>query len=142
MRAYWYGDGKSTRIALNQNMLPRTNTTVDVPQLLSSRFEYPRLLDWSTRVDEWDEVLVYTTQSAEVTPTVPGREDLDAEFLVIWIRQAQILALFFAKMLPDLVQVLEIVASYEKALCDITEHHERLMGLRARHAEDVADVGR
>jgi len=142
VRAYWYGDGKSIRIALNQNMLPRTNTTVDATQLLASRFEYPRLLDWSTRVDDWDEVLVYTTQSAEVTPTVPGREDLDAEFLVIWIRQAQILALFFAKTLPDLVQVLEIVASYEKALSDITEYHERLMALRARHAEDVAEVGR
>ncbi len=140
MRAYWYGDGKLIRIALNQNMLPRTNTTVDATQLLASRFEYPRLLDWSTRVDEWDEVLVYTTQSAEVTPTVPGREDLDAEFLVIWIRQAKILALFFAKMLPDLVQVLEIVASYEKALCEITEYHERLMELRGRHAADVADV--
>ncbi len=142
MRSYWYGDGKSIRVALSQNMLPRTNTTGDATQLLASRFEFARLLDWSTRVDEWDEVLVYTTHSPEITPKVPGREDLDAEFLVIWIRQATIVALFFAKMLPDLVQVLEIVASYEKALGDITEYHERLMSLRARHAEDVGSVNR
>lgn len=141
MRSYWYGNGKSVRIALSLNALPKAGTTRDLPQALSSRFGFPLLVDWSHGVDGWDEVLIYTPQSTESTPTVPGREDLDAEFLAIWIRQAKVAGIFFANMLPDLVQILSMVASYEKALCDITENHERFMSLRARHAQTVDSKG-
>ena len=106
--------------------------------MLATSLGYPLLRDWSNRLDEeGDEVLVFAPQDPGVAPRVPGRDDLEAESLVVWMRRNVVASLFFAKTIADLVAILSLIASYEKALYEITEYRQRFMGMRARYARDT-----
>ena len=137
MRTYWYGDGRVVRVPLSAGGLPKTGTTVDLPHALATRLGFAALLDWSNRLDVGDEVVIFGPQKPGSALAVPGREDLEAESLVVWMRGGAAAGLFFAQTIADLVTILSTIASYEKALCEITEYRERFMEIRARHARDT-----
>ena len=69
--------------------------------MLAASFGYPLLGDWSNRLDEeGDEVLVFSPQDPGVAPSVPGREDLEAETLVVWMRRNVVASLSLPRRLP------------------------------------------
>ena len=140
MRTYWHGDGTTIRVPLAPLALPPGSTADEQVQRISARLGFPTLLDWTTRLEEGDEALVFAPLDEGDATAVPGRDDLEAESLVIWLRRGTVAGLFFAKTMSDLVAILSMLASYEKALCEITEYRERFMQIRAHHARDTQDL--
>ena len=137
MRIYWHGDGKVVRIPLKPGFLPRGGVREDVTHTLAAQLGFPLLLDWGNQLTEGDEVLVFVPEDANTAPTVPGREDLEAEWLIVWMRGGVVANLFFARTIADLVTTVSMIASYEKALCDITEYRQRFLEIRGRQARYV-----
>ena len=81
---------------------------------------------------------MFGPRDARVIATVPGRDDLEADSLVVWLRRGTVSAgLFFAKTIADLVAIMAMLASYEKSLCEITEYRERFTEIRLRNAKDT-----
>ena len=137
MRIYWYGDGRVVRVPLSSGGLAKMGTAVDLSHALATRLGFPTLLDWTNRLEVGDEVVIFGPQKPGSALAVPGREDLEAESLVVWMRGGAAAGLFFAQTIADLVTILSTIALYEKALCEITEYRERFMEIRARHAQDT-----
>jgi hypothetical protein len=140
MRTYWHGDGTAVRVPLAPIVLAPGSTTDQLIQAISAKLGFATLLDWTNRIEEGDEVLVFAPEDAGEGATVPGRDDLETESLVIWVRRDSIAGLFFAKTMADQVGILSMLASYEKALCEITEYRERFMEIRARNASDTGHL--
>ena len=139
MRTYWHGEGKISRISLPPVNMRDTNTQSNLPQLLAASLGFPTLQDWTNRLEEGEEVVVFGPRDAGVIATVPGRDDLEADSLVVWMRRGTVAGLFFAKTIADLVAIMAMLASYEKALCEITEYRERFTDIRLRNARDTDD---
>ena len=143
MRTYWYGEDKMVRVFLSEVFQPPPAgaRVQDFLTAVAASLGFPVLLDWSNKIeDEGDEVLVYAPHDPSATPEVPGREDLNAESLVVWMRRGTMAGLFFVKTLVDLVTILSMIASYQKALCEITEYQERFTELRVQHARNAVYV--
>ena len=139
MRTYWPGEGKITRISLPPIREREANVSGNLPQLLAASLGFPTLLDWTNRLEQGDEVVVFGPKVAGSFAHVPGRDDLEADSLVVWMRGSAVSGLFFAKTIADLVEVMVMLASYEKALCEITEYRERFTEIRMRHAKDTEE---
>ncbi len=137
MRTYWHGDGNAVRVPLAPIALQPGSSRDQVVQAISAGLGFPVLLDWSNRLEEGDEVLVFAPPDQGAATSVPGRDDLQAESLVVWQRRGEVAGLFFAKTMADLVAILSMLASYEKALCEVTEYRERFLEIRARHARET-----
>ena len=114
MRTYWHGEGKISRISLPPVNMRDTNTQSNLPQLLAASLGFPTLLDWTNRLEEGEEVLVFGPRDAGAIANVPGRDDLEADSLVVWMRRGTVAGLFFAKTIADLVAIMAMLASYEK----------------------------
>jgi hypothetical protein len=139
MRTYWHGEGKITRISLPPLAMRDTTMPGNLPQLLAASLGFPSLLDWTNRLEQGDEVVVFGPSVAGTIAFVPGRDDLEADSLVVWMRRGAVAGLFFAKTVADLVAIMAMLATYEKALCDITEYRERFTEIRMRHAQEADD---
>ena len=137
MRTYWHGDGTTVRVLLAPIAVPPGSTTDQLVAAITAKVGFPTLLDWTNRIEEGDEALVFAPLDQGAAMAVPGRDDLEAESLVIWLRRGAVAGLFFAKTMADLVGILAMIASYEKALCEITEYRERFMQIRAHHARET-----
>ena len=139
MRTYWHGEGKISRISLPPVNMRDTNTQSNLPQLLAASLGFPTPQDGTNRLKEGEEVVVFGPRDAGVIAIVPGRDDLEADSLVVWMRRGTVAGLFFAKTIADLVAIMAMLASYEKALCEITEYRERFTDIRLRNARDTDD---
>jgi hypothetical protein len=137
MRTYWHGEGKITRISLPPIGVREAPAPGNLPQLLAGSLGFPTLLDWTNRLEQGDEVAVFGPKIAGSFAHVPGRDDLEADSLVVWMRNGGVSGLFFAKTIADLVEVMTMLARYEQALCEITEYRERFTEIRMRHAKDT-----
>ncbi len=134
MRAYWHGDKTVVRIPLNLMALAGEGTTPDALGTFAAGLGFPTLQDWSQQSTDGEGVLIYTPDVARDAPTVPGRDDLDAEAFVVWLRRRTVAAFFFAKTIADLTAVLALIASYEAALRQISAHADDALQLRVQQA--------
>lgn len=134
MRIYWYGDGKMTRIRLTSMALPEGTMTMEDIGTLAQNLGYPLLLDWSSGLDDGEGVAVYGTREMHaVSP--PGREDLEADSLVVWVRVTTVAGLFFTKALADTAAILAVITTYMKAFNELAELGHQALELRAQRAE-------
>ena len=132
MRTYWYGDAQVLRVPLSA--LPSVEAaTPDALAAFAAGMGFPALLDASTYATSGAGILVFGPAEGQVPPSPPGREDLDAESLVIWLRQGTVTALLFAKTIADLATILAMIATYEDALAQISAQGEQ--ALRRRGAQ-------
>ena len=136
MRIYWYGDGKMTRIRLTSTALPQGIMTMEAIATLAQDLGFPVLLDWSSGLDEGEGVAVFGTHNLEAVPP-PGREDLEADSLVVWVRVANVTGLFFTKALADTAAILSVITTYMKAFNELAELGHQAVELRAQRAEIV-----
>lgn len=139
MWTYWRGEDKLVRVSLAVPPEVLTHESSETLQAITAHLGFPQLLDWSNRLDDGDEVLIFGPAEAGAAMPVPGRDDLQAESLAVWLRCGKLTGFFFAKTIADLAAVLSMIAAYEKALCEITEFGERFVEIRARSARDISN---
>ena len=140
MRIYWYGDGKMTRIRLTSTIVPEGMMTMEVLNTLAQDLGFSVLLDWSSGLDEGEGVAVFGTRNMEAVPP-PGREDLEADSLVVWVRVATVAGLFFTKALADTAAILSVITTYMKAFNELADLGLQSLELRAQRA-GIAAPGR
>ena len=136
MRIYWYGDGRMSRLRLGSRSLSGCRMTMEIVSSLARDLGFTRLVDWSSEVDEGEGVAVFGTWDWQAVPP-PGRDDLEADTLVIWVRADGVAGLFFAKAAVDTAAILSMIATYLKGLHEISELAKQAVELRARRAERV-----
>ena len=134
MRTYWYGDAQVLRVPLSA--LPTADTvTMDGLAAFAAEVGFPKLLDASTFAGAGEGVLVFGPPEGQPPPSPPGREDLDAESVVVWVRQSVVTALLFAKTIGDLAAILAMIATYEHALEQISTQGEQALRRRVEQAQ-------
>ena len=140
MRIYWYGDGKMLRIRLTSAVLPQGTMTMEAFSTLARDLGFPVLLDWSSGLDDGEGVAVFGIRNLEAVPP-PGREDLESDSLVVWVRASAVAGLFFTKALADTAAMLAVITTYMKAFNELTDLGHQAMELRSERAEIVVSSG-
>jgi hypothetical protein len=136
MRTYWYGDGQVLRVPLSA--MPAVDAaTMGALPAFAAGMGFPSLLDRSEHADDGEGVLVFGPPEGQPPPSPPGREDLDAESVVIWLRQHTVTALLFAKTLADLATILAMIATYEHSIGQISAQGEQALQRRVELAQEV-----
>jgi hypothetical protein len=139
MRTYWYGDGQVLRVPLSA--MPAVQAaTADALAAFAAGVGFPSLLDRSKHADDGEGVLVFGPPEGQPPPNPPGREDLDAESMVIWLRQRTVTALLFAKTIGDLATILAMIAAYEHAIEQISAQGEQAQQRRMEQAQEVRTI--
>jgi hypothetical protein len=136
MRIYWYGEGQITRVRLTEVPSPERTMTLETTVKIAEGLGFAVLLDWSVGAEQGDGVAIFGTKTQD-SMVLPGREDLEADSLVIWVRGGSISSIFFIKTFTDTAALLQIISSYMKTLWDISDLSRQEILLRARRA-DVA----
>jgi hypothetical protein len=119
LRAYWYGDGHILRVPINAPA-PMGALTEDALAAVAAGLGYPTRLDGSRQAAGEEGVLVFGPAEGYASANPPGREDLDAEAVVIWVRERAVTALLFARTIGDLSAILAMIAAYEQAIEEIS----------------------
>src|SRR5919202_5961892 len=113
MRTYWYGDGQVLRVPLSA--MPAVDAaTMGALPAFAAGMGFPSLLDRSEHADDGEGVLVFGPPEGQPPPSPPGREDLDADSVVIWLRQHTVTALLFATTVADLAAHLATSVTFDQ----------------------------
>jgi hypothetical protein len=136
---YWYGDGHVLRVPLSA-LPPGDALTEDAFATFAAGLGFPTRLDGSRHAASEAGVLVFGPAAGQARPSPAGREDLDAESVVIWLRQRTVTALLFAKTIRDLATILSMIATYEHAIEQISAQGEQAQQRRMEQAQEVRTI--
>ena len=140
MRTYWFGEGKMVRVPIVPASSAKAGTPEELAHTLAASLGFTTLLDRTTTADEGEGVLVFGPHDPTRVPTPPGRDDLDADSLVVWMRASEVTGLFFSKTFADVVAILSMIATFTQALGDITAQGEHALLDRGQRAPQVTSL--